>query len=146
MKNNTEEQNNNASFEKEESDEETLQLKGPIISYGADYTLDSTRQYVDSKQIIVQPSFQRKFVWDIKKASKLIESFILGCPVPNILLGRDAETEIMEVINGRQRILSVCDFFKGRFRDEKVFKLTGEIDQKFAGKTLIILKNRLKIN
>ena len=123
-------------FEQEEADDESLKLKGPIISYGADYTLDSIRQYVnDSKQIIVQPSFQRKFVWDIKKASKLIESFILGYPVPNILLGRDPDTETMEVIDGQQRVLSICDFFKGTFRDEKVFKLTGDIDQNFLGKT-----------
>lgn len=136
MRKNNVEESNNDSFEKEDADEESLNLKGPIISYGADYTLDSIRQYVnESKQIIVQPSFQRKFVWDIKKASKLIESFILGYPVPNILLGRDPDTEAMEVIDGQQRILSICDFFKGRFRDEKVFKLTGDVDQKFVGKT-----------
>ncbi|MDZ4296563.1 MAG: DUF262 domain-containing protein, partial [Patescibacteria group bacterium] len=113
MKKNINEELNNITpnFAQEEADDESLTLKGPIISYGADYTLDSIRQYVnDSKQIVVQPSFQRKFVWDIKKASKLIESFILGYPVPNILLGRDPDTEIMEVIDGQQRILSVCDF------------------------------------
>ena len=74
-------------------------------------------------------------MWDIKKASKLIESFILGYPVPNILLGRDPETEIMEVIDGQQRILSICDFFKGKFRNEKIFKLIGDIESRFEGKT-----------
>ncbi|MBI4994729.1 DUF262 domain-containing protein [Candidatus Peregrinibacteria bacterium] len=132
-------------FAQEEYDDESLALKGPIISYGADYTLDSIRQYVnDSKQIIVQPSFQREFVWDIKKASKLIESFILGYPVPNILLGRDPETETMEVIDGQQRILSICDFFRGRFRDEKIFKLSGDIDNKYIGKTFDELEESLQ--
>lgn len=145
MKKKNVEELNNEFFEKEEADDESLKLKGPIISYGADYTLDSIRQYVnESKQIIVQPSFQRKFVWDIKKASKLIESFILGYPVPNILLGRDPDTEVMEVIDGQQRILSICDFFKGRFRDEKVFKLTGDIDQKFLGKTFDDLEEAIQ--
>lgn len=145
MKKNNEEKNNEL-FEKEEADDESLELKGPIISYGADYTLDSIRQYVnESKQIVVQPSFQRKFVWDIKKASKLIESFILGYPVPNILLGRDPDTEIMEVIDGQQRILSICDFFKGTFRDEKVFRLTGDIDQKFLGKTFDDLEEAIQM-
>ena len=130
----------NQIFNEEESDNETVQLKGPIISYGADYTLDSIRQYSISEQIIVQPSFQRKFVWDIKKASKLIESLLLGYPVPNILLGRDSESEIMEVIDGQQRVLSICDYFKGRFRDERIFKLTGDknnegIDKRFINKT-----------
>ena len=96
--------------------------------------------YNETKQIIVQPSFQRKFVWDIKKASKLIESLLLGYPVPNILLGRDPESETMEVIDGQQRLLSICDFFKGRFRDERIFKLTGDkdnegIDKRFINKT-----------
>lgn len=144
MKKNNQELNTE-SFEKEEIDDESLRLKGPIISYGADYTLDSIRQYVnESKQIIVQPSFQREFVWDIKKASKLIESFILGYPVPNILLGRDPDTENMEVIDGQQRILSICDFFRGRFRDEKVFKLTGDVDPKFIGKTFDDLEDSVQ--
>lgn len=126
--------NTDENFVNEEEDTRDLPLREPIISYGADYTLDSIRQYVAGGQIVVQPSFQRKFVWDIKKASKLIESFILGYPVPNILLGRDPETEVMEVIDGQQRILSVCDFFNGRFRGERIFKLTGEIDEKFKDK------------
>jgi hypothetical protein len=46
----------------------------------------------------------------------------------------------MEVIDGQQRILSICDFFKGKFRDEKIFKLTGDkndegIDKKYINKT-----------
>lgn len=124
-------------FNEEDLDNESPPLKGPLISYGADYTLDAIRQYVaESKQLIVQPTFQRKFVWDIKKASKLIESLVLGYPVPNILLGRNPETEIMEVIDGQQRILSICDYFAGTFRSEQVFKLAGDdIDKRYAGKT-----------
>lgn len=126
----------NPDYIKEDVDVESLPLKEPIISYGADYTLDSIRQYVADRQIVVQPSFQREFVWDIKKSSKLIESFLLGYPVPNILLGRNPETETMEVIDGQQRILSIYDYFIGTFRGEKIFKLTGEdIDSRFREKS-----------
>ncbi len=34
--------------------------------------------------IIEIPLFQRNYVWDIKKASKLVESLILGLPVPEL--------------------------------------------------------------
>ena len=34
--------------------------------------------------IIEIPLFQREYVWDIKKASKLVESLILGLPVPEL--------------------------------------------------------------
>ncbi len=123
-------------FTPEETDDESLPLKDPIISYGADYTLDTVRQYIKDKQIVVQPSFQRKFVWDIKKASKLIESFLLGYPIPNILLGRTQETELMEVIDGQQRLLTISDFFSGKFRNETVFKLAGDdIDERFRSKS-----------
>lgn len=129
----------------EESDDESLSLKDPIISYGADYTLDTIRQYINNKQITVQPSFQRKFVWDIKKGSKLIESFLLGYPVPNILLGRPQDTELMEVIDGQQRLLTINYFFSGKFKNESVFKLVGDdIDVQFRDKTFDDLSDVLQ--
>ena len=133
----------------EDSDDESLSLKDPIISYGADYTLDTIRQYIRGEQIKVQPSFQRKFVWDMKKGSKLIESFLLGYPVPNILLGRPQDTELMEVIDGQQRLLTIDYFFSGNFKNESVFKLVGDdIDPQFRNKTFNdlgdVLQRKLK--
>ena len=34
--------------------------------------------------IVKIPGFQRNYVWDIKRASKLIESIIIGIPIPQI--------------------------------------------------------------
>lgn len=36
--------------------------------------------------IIKMPAFQRNYVWDRKRASRFIESLILGLPVPQIFL------------------------------------------------------------
>ncbi|MBO8416679.1 MAG: DUF262 domain-containing protein [Proteobacteria bacterium] len=36
--------------------------------------------------VIVLPAFQRNYVWDKKRASRFIESLILGLPVPQIFL------------------------------------------------------------
>ncbi|NPV51864.1 MAG: DUF262 domain-containing protein [Candidatus Methanofastidiosum sp.] len=36
------------------------------------------------RDLDVRPAFQRGFVWDIKKASRLIESILLGVPIPVI--------------------------------------------------------------
>ena len=38
---------------------------------------------------IVIPSFQRRFVWTLNQASKLIESFLLGLPIPQIFLYKE---------------------------------------------------------
>jgi len=121
-------------YVEEDVDGESLSPKGPAVSYGADYTLDTIAQYVKNKDIIVQPGFQRKEVWDKNKSSKLIESFLLGYPVPNILLGRPQNDDRMEVIDGQQRIVAISSYLKGMFKDS-VFRLTGDIAPQFVNKS-----------
>lgn len=122
-----------------DSDKENIPIPSQsLINYGADYTLDSIYQYVTANkpEIVVQPEFQRRFVWDIKRASKLIESFLLGFPIPNILLGRPQGDGRYEVIDGQQRIMSIVNFIKGKFDRNTVFKLTGaDIDRRYQDKT-----------
>ncbi len=66
--------------------------------------------------IIEIPIFQRNFVWDIKKASRLVESLILGLPVPELFFYSDGdENTTYKIIDGQQRLLSIYFFVKGRF-------------------------------
>lgn len=108
-----------------------------VSSYGADYSVDVLIKRLDKEQIIV-PSFQRRYVWDIKKASRFIESLILGLPVPGVFLSRDtidknSNPNKMLIIDGQQRLLSLQKYYKGRF-DDKVFRLTG-VCKELDGKT-----------
>lgn len=109
-----------------------------ISSFGADYTVDGLIKRLEKKKIIV-PEFQRRYVWDIKKASRFIESLIIGLPVPGIFLSRDAiETGKDDasagmsvphlIIDGQQRLLSLQRFYKGFF-GEKKFRLTGVCEE-----------------
>jgi hypothetical protein len=72
-----------------------------------------------------RPPFQRGFVWDMKKASRLVESVLLNVPVPPIYTSQEEDmTEI--VIDGQQRLLSLFSFIDGKFpNDQKDFKLRG---------------------
>ena len=54
-----------------------------IHYYPADYTLKVLYDKWIQKEIVV-PLFQRQYVWKRAQASKLIESFLLGLPVPGI--------------------------------------------------------------
>ena len=66
--------------------------------------------------IIEIPLFQRNYVWDIKKASKLVESLILGLPVPELFFYSEGdENSTYKIIDGQQRLLSIYFFVKGRF-------------------------------
>ena len=69
--------------------EENDSIYFSISSFGADYTVDGLIKRLEKNQIVV-PKFQRRYVWDVKKASRFIESLIIGLPVPGIFLSKDA--------------------------------------------------------
>lgn len=76
------------------------------------------------------PGFQRNYVWDIGRASKLIESLILGLPVPQVFL-YEAERSKFLVIDGQQRLMSIYYFIKQRFpKKEKRAALRAVFDEK----------------
>jgi hypothetical protein len=118
-----------------EEDISSLSVDQPIISYGSDLTLDSLYNFVESGQIKINPSFQRKFIWTQERASKLIESFLLGYPIPNVFFGRETTSEELEVIDGQQRIQSVVDYINGSFKDSGSFRLIGDdLDERYKDK------------
>lgn len=116
--------------ESEESDLESTPATYEVITYPADFTLEGLVSKYRKGSMTV-PGFQRNYVWNIKQASRLIESFLLGLPVPAIFLFTDEVHNEQLVIDGQQRLMSVVYFFDGFFgepdRNErrKVFKLTG---------------------
>jgi len=67
--------------------------------------------------------------WDIKRASKLIESIIIGIPIPQIFLYEEAKNKFI-VIDGQQRYMTIYYFMKKRFpRNEKRLELRVIFDQ-----------------
>lgn len=101
-----------------------------VITYPADFTLEGLVSKYRKRSMTV-PGFQRNYVWNIKQASRLIESFLLGLPVPAIFLFTDEVNNEQLVIDGQQRLMSVVYYFDGYFGEadksgrRKVFKLTG---------------------
>ena len=86
-----------------------------ITTSPRDLTPANIVDMIDSS-IIEIPLFQRNFVWDIKKASRLVESLILGLPVPELFFYSDGdENTTYKIIDGQQRLLSIYFFVKGRF-------------------------------
>ena len=61
-------------------DDEEIRFKYSITSYGADFTVDGLVHRINVGDIII-PSFQRGYVWNVKTASRFIESLLLGLPV-----------------------------------------------------------------
>jgi hypothetical protein len=104
-----------------------------ISTYPADFTLEVLWQKWKNDDIQI-PSFQRKFVWKLSQSSKLIESFLVGLPVPAIFLYTDRKSQKFFVIDGQQRLKTVFFFFEGYFGEpvdgkRQVFELTGLSDR-----------------
>ncbi len=117
-----------------EGDSEVAPLGYIISSYGADYTVDGLVKRMREGSVYV-PEFQRGFVWDVKDASRFVESLLLGLPVPSIFLSKEADTGKLLVVDGQQRLLSLRYFYDGIWEPTKrEFSLRG-VDRTFEGKT-----------
>lgn len=128
---------------------ETSTVEFNIVVTSSDWTLELLASKFKSGDIII-PDYQRKFVWDMRRASTLIESFAIGLPVPQVFFYENSDGQL-EVIDGQQRITSIAYFFEGFFGEEdangnrKVFKLKGLEQRKdLEGKAFAELDERTK--
>ena len=100
-----------------------------ITTYPADYTLELLHQKWKAREIEIPP-FRRSFVWSQTQSSKLIESFLVGLPVPAVYFYSECNSQKYLVIDGQHRLKTVFNYFEGCFGGEhsgqpSVFRLKG---------------------
>lgn len=101
-------------FEDYADDLDDLQVEEyDITAAPNDFNVLTIHSFLESGAVRI-PGFQRNYVWDISRASKLIESLILGLPVPQVFL-YEVERNKFLVIDGQQRLMSIYYFIKQRF-------------------------------
>lgn len=73
-----------------DNEEEHYSVKSyAITSSPNDFNVKTIVDFIE-KGVFRIPMFQRNYVWDIGRASRLIESIILGLPIPQIFLYEQA--------------------------------------------------------
>jgi len=72
--------------------------------------IDSVLNQIGRQDLILNPDWQRSFVWKLKKQRRLVESILLGLPIPSLLLFREPKTGARYVIDGRQRLETIARF------------------------------------
>ena len=97
----------------EVQDEETSVVSYDISVIPNDFNVMTINSLIESG-VISMPTFQRNYVWDRKRASRFIESLILGLPIPQIFLYQ-IERNKYSIIDGQQRLLTIYFFVKQRF-------------------------------
>lgn len=110
-----------------------------LMSIPNDFNTKTMVSFIESETFNI-PGFQRNYVWDIKRASRLIESAIIGLPIPQIFLYERDRNKFL-VIDGQQRLMSIYYFVKGRFpKRDKLDELRSIYDSK-GGAHAIPLSN-----
>jgi Protein of unknown function DUF262 len=118
--------------------------KRAIYTEPADAEIESLYNKHKRGKLIVQPDFQRDYVWDRKRASRLIESALLSIPIPIVYISEEPDNKEY-VIDGQQRLTSFFSFLDGKFPDGGDFKLTGlRVFEELNGKNCSELVDNLQ--
>ena len=130
----------------DEGDLKVLIPKEGVSIEKNDRSLSEFERWYKQGRLIIDPEWQRSYIWDRSRASKLIESFLVDIPVPVIYLSKN-EGGKYEVIDGVQRLTSIFKYFNGEFplsglvmlklMDKKKFsELPSEMQNKLSDATL----------
>lgn len=63
-----------------------------------------------NNELIIRPEYQRLFRWNPAQKTGLIESILLGIPIPPIFVAEDKDG-IWELVDGLQRVSTIISFF-----------------------------------
>ena len=102
----------------------SLSTRRPPLSTAAPLARPDIVETLRYEDILI-PKFQRGYVWKPSQASKLIESFMMGLPVPPVFLAT-SDDERSIVIDGMQRLLTVFSYLDGAYPKDSIHK-----DKKF---------------
>ena len=114
----------NLDDENNSDEQDDLSGKRKIYTEQGDPEIDSLHKRFLKGRLNVQPEFQRQFVWDKVKSSRLIESALLDIPIPIVYLSEEKDGK-ENVIDGQQRLTSFFSFIDGKLPDNSEFKLSG---------------------
>lgn len=101
-------------FEPESGDDIEPQIdEYDLTSSPNDFNVSTIFNFIERGSVKI-PAFQRNYVWDIKRASRLIESLIIGLPIPQVFLYEQDRNQFL-VVDGQQRLMTIYYFMRGRF-------------------------------
>ncbi len=104
-------------------------------------TAEDVVRRIDSGRFVLDPDFQRGFVWSAVKQSRLIESILMRIPLPVFYVAEDSQGKLI-VVDGRQRLTTLQLFLNGKLKlnlDDRP-----ELHKKIFKDLEVRLKNRVE--
>ena len=131
-----------SSFEESESeDNKTYPIKEAKIEKQR-FSVFELKRKIDSGNIIIDPDFQREYVWDEKRKSELIESILMGIPIPLIYTSQSNDGK-MQIVDGKQRLSSLREFLNNKF-ELTGLKILDDINKKTFNKLNDLQKTKIE--
>jgi hypothetical protein len=84
-----------------------------IHTQAYDLSINTLKEQWDDHTLQI-PEFQREYVWDNAKASRLIESLLLNIPIPVLFFAETADANY-QVVDGHQRVYSIVRYLDNQF-------------------------------
>lgn len=82
-----------------------------------DWTIETMIQQIRQGHIDLDPEFQRRNAWKDHRRSRLVESFILNFPVPQVVLAENPRARrTYIVIDGKQRLMTLAGLYLDEYR------------------------------
>ncbi|MFW5677714.1 MAG: DUF262 domain-containing protein, partial [Acetivibrio ethanolgignens] len=97
------------------------------------YTIFELKHRYDAKdkRIILDSDFQRESVWKFDRKSELIESVLMGLPLPIFYFNQDRYGRLI-VVDGRQRLTALFEYMEDKYALRNLKILPEFNDKKFS--------------
>ena len=111
-----------------------------IFTSNVDFSFGELLNLHRDREIIIQPEYQRLFRWSTAQRSRLIESILMGLPIPPIFFIEN-QNGVLELIDGLQRTSSAIQFLEHSLIGEEELILEGcEFLKRLNGKSFAALE------
>jgi uncharacterized protein with ParB-like and HNH nuclease domain len=99
-----------------ELQQEIDKTRAEIRTDGYPVSIGEWMSIYEKRELDIHPEFQRFFRWSLRQKSRLIESLLLGIPIPQIFVAQRPDG-VWDVVDGLQRLSTIFEF-TGILRDE----------------------------
>jgi hypothetical protein len=108
-----------------------------IVAYNELRSCADLFRMSEEGSLIIQPEFQRDFIWKGVDQTRFIDSLVKQLPVPSMCFAMDYKRNEWIVIDGLQRISTIIRFLRG---EDWTLSTLSDIDPSLRGRNAAALK------
>ena len=100
---------------------EIEKAKRSVITDAYQMSIGEIVNLYKNSELIINPNFQRLYRWELYQKSRLVESILLGIPLPSIFVF-ETDKGKWELVDGLQRVSTLLEFM-GLLKDPDTNRL-----------------------